>query len=231
MNFFVLKYCLLIGAILTSTAVVAGPLNPQKIFSNSSSSLEDSGQISADSLYQFGSSVFYKEIAKPGNEYLNNSVAGYSQNLIQTNDEEQQYSDLWPQGVAVFKAGYQDTTDAYFQLAAVPDMQSTTQQNEVCDKFQLASEEIQESESIFTSAKGSSSLSSANGFTIGMVLARVDPIRQQSENAQQSCMKAVLADQNGDSKGFLTNFQDVETDVKEMNRIYPELKVLSNDFD
>ena len=32
MNIVIIKYCLLIGAILASTAVVAGPLNPRTMF-------------------------------------------------------------------------------------------------------------------------------------------------------------------------------------------------------
>ena len=71
MNLFILKYFLLIGGILASTALVAGPLNPQTILSNSSSN----GNLSADSVYQFGSEVFYKELDKPGNEYLKSGVS------------------------------------------------------------------------------------------------------------------------------------------------------------
>jgi len=229
MNFFVLKYCLLVGAVLTSAALVSGPLNPQTILSPSSNSSAD-GQISADAVYQFGSNVFYNELNKPGNEYMKNSVAGYSQNLVPTDQQNQQFSDLWTQGVAAFEAGYQGTTTAYFTLAGVPAMTANTQKNAVCDQFQAANQDLQESEDLFTSAKASSSPSSANGFEIGMILARVDPIRQDSEDAELSCMKAVLADENSDPNGFKTDLENVGSDIKDMNRIYPELKVLSNDF-
>ncbi len=53
MNLIVIKYCLLIGAILASTSVVAGPLNPQHLFSD-----PEDAEITADAIYQFGSDVY-----------------------------------------------------------------------------------------------------------------------------------------------------------------------------
>ena len=113
MNLFILKYCLLIGGILTSTALVAGPLNPQIILSNQNPTVG----LSADSIYQFGSDVFYKELNKTGNEYMKSAVAGYATNLVQTDNQTQQYDDLWAQGVSAFKSGYNGCINAYLDLA------------------------------------------------------------------------------------------------------------------
>ena len=110
MNLFVLKYILLIGGILTSTALVARPINPQTIMANSSA---DNG-ISADSIYQFGSDVFYKELDEPGNEYLKAGVSGYATNLVQTDNQVEQYDNQWAQGVAAFKSGYNGGIDAFY---------------------------------------------------------------------------------------------------------------------
>ena len=230
MNLFVLKYCLLVGAILTSTALVGGPLNPQKLFSSQSSSTPDGTQITADSVYQFGSDVFYKELDKPGNEYMKAGVEGYSKDLVPTQQLETQYNDQWSQGVASFESGFQGASQAYYELAGVPTMTSTKEKDAVCNEFHTANAELQTAEDHFTAAKASSTVSSADGFTIGMVLARVDPIKQSSEDAEISCMKAILADRDNDKTEFTTDLTTVGADVKEMNRIYPELKVLSNDF-
>ena len=198
MNLFILKYCLLIGAILTSTALVAGPLNPLTIMPPS----QDNGNLSADAVYQFGSDVFYKELDKPGNEYLKNGVAGYSQNFVTTDSQEQHYDDQWSHGVAAFKSGYSGTIDAYLELAAVPQMNTPQEKNTVCEKFGQANEELKNAIGNFTSAKASSTASSEHGFTIGMVLERAGPIQLNAEDAQISCMKAVLADREGNSGAF-----------------------------
>jgi hypothetical protein len=226
MNLFVLKYCLLIGGILASTALVAGPLNPQTIMSNGSAD----GSVSADSIYQFGSDVFYKELDKPGNEYLKSGVSGYATNLVQTDNQTGRYNDQWAQGVSAFKAGYNGCTEAYFELVGVPSMSSLQQKTAVCDKFKIANDDLKKSEDYFTSAKASSTASSAQGFEVGMVLARIGPIQQNAEDAEIGCMKAVLANQAGDTNGFGTSLRTVGTDIAEMKRIYPELGVLSNDF-
>src|SRR5208337_4700352 len=111
MNLLIIKYSLLIGAILASTAVVAGPLNPQKLFAD-----PDNAQLTADSFYQFGSDVFYKELDKPGNEYMKSSVSGYSQSLIATDDMENTFQERWSNGVTVFEFGYSDCTTAFYEL-------------------------------------------------------------------------------------------------------------------
>jgi hypothetical protein len=227
MNLFVLKYCLLIGAILTSAVVVAGPLNPQTLLSSNNAD----GQVSADSVYQLGSDVLYRELDKPGNEYMKSGVAGYSHNLVQTENQSQQYDDQWAKGVSSFKSGYNGCIDAYFELTAVPEMSSPQQKAAVCDKFRVANDELKKSEDYFTAAKSSSTASSAHGFAVGMVLTRVEPIRQQAEDAKITCMKAVLSDRDGDSAEFEKNLLAGGTNIKEMKRIYPELGVLSNDFD
>jgi hypothetical protein len=227
MNLFVLKYCLLIGAILTSAVVVAGPLNPQTLLSPGTA---DSQQVSADSVYQFGSDVLYRELDKPGNEYMKSGVAGYSHNLVPTENQSEQYDGQWAKGVSLFRSGYNRCTDAYFELAAVPEMSSPQEKSAVCDKFRLANDELKKSEEYFTNAKASSTASSAHGFAAGMVLARVEPIRQQAEDAEISCMKAVLSDRDGDSDKFEKNLLAGGANIREMKRIYPELEVLSNDF-
>jgi len=226
MNLFILKYCLLIGGILTSTALVAGPLNPQTILSKQS----ETGSLSADSIYQFGSDVFYKELNKPGNEYMKSAVAGYATNLVQTDNQTQQYDDLWAQGVSAFKSGYNGCINAYLDLAAVPELHSAKQKDAVCDEFRLANDDLKKSENYFTGAKASSTASSVEGFEVGMVIERVEPIQQHAEDAEIGCMKAVLADQEGNASEFENNLRASGADIAEMKRIYPELGVLSNDF-
>ena len=112
MNLVVLKYCLLIGAMIASTAVVAGPLNPQTLFSD-----PKNGQLAADSIYQFGSDAFYKEIDKPGNEYMKSSVEGYSQALIPTDQMDESFQVSWNKGVGLFESGYEGCIVAFFELA------------------------------------------------------------------------------------------------------------------
>jgi hypothetical protein len=226
MNLFVLKYCLLIGGILTSTALVAGPLNPQTILSNQNETIS----LSADSIYQFGSDVFYKELNKPGNEYMKSAVAGYATNLVQTDNQTQKYDDLWAQGVSAFKSGYNGCINAYLDLAEVPELDSVNQKDAVCDEFRLANDDLKQSEEYFTGAKASSTASSVQGFEVGMVLERVDPIQQHAEDAEMVCMKAVLADQEGNTTEFQNDLRASGADIAEMKRIYPELGVLSNDF-
>ena len=230
MNLFVLKYCLLVGAILTSTALVGGPLNPQKLFSSQSSSVPDGTDISADSVYQFGSDIFYKEVNKPGNEYMKQSVEGYNQALVPNQQIQQQYSDRWALGVADFESGYVGANQALVDLGAIRALSNATQENAVCQEFHTATANLENAENYFTSAKASSTASSADGFTISMVIERVDPIRQDSEDAEEACFQAALASRNGNVTAFSDGITTAKADVKDMNRIYPELKVLSNDF-
>jgi len=229
MNLFILKYCLLIGGIIASTALVAGPLNPQNLFS-SQQGAADTGNVSADAIYQFGSDIFYKEINKPGNEYLKAGVSGYATNLVPTDAQAQQYSGQWAQGVSAFKAGYNGCMDAYFALAGVPAMNSIQEKTAVCENFKLANENLKKSTDYFTGAKASSTASSAQGFEVGMVLERVGPIQQDAEDAEIACMKAVLADQAGNASEFENELHVTGADISDMKRIYPELGVLSSDF-
>jgi len=229
MNLFIIKYCLLIGGILASTALVAGPLNPQKIFS-SDQGTGDAGNISADAVYQLGSDVFYKELDKPGNEYMKNGVAGYATNLVPTDAQAQQYTSQWALGVTAFKSGYNGCIDAYIELAGVPAMSSSKERTAVCNDFKFANDNLKKSEDYFTIAKASSTASSAQGFEVGMVLERVGSIHQDAEDAEIGCMKAVLANQAGNASEFESNLRATGADISDMKRIYPELGVLSNDF-
>src|SRR5512145_564341 len=116
MNLVVVKYCLLIGAILVSTSAVTGPLNPQHLFGDPAQD-----ELTADSVYQFGSDVFYKEIDKPGNEYLQTSVQGYSRALVPTDEMEEKFKERWSEGVRLFRSGYAGCLGSAVELAAVPD--------------------------------------------------------------------------------------------------------------
>ena len=132
--------------------------------------------------------------------------------------------------MAAFKSGYSGTIDAYLELAAVPQMNTPREKNAVCEKFGQANEELKNAIGNFTSAKASSTASSEHGFTIGMVLERAGPIQLNAEDAQISCMKAVLADREGDSGAFEKNLAATGENIREMKRIYPELEVLNSDF-
>ena len=63
-----------------------------------------------------------------------------------------------------------------------------------------------------------------------MVLPRVRAIESQAEDSEISCMKAVLANQDNDKAGFEQNVRDLENRIREMRRMYPELKALNSDF-
>jgi hypothetical protein len=225
MNLLILKYGLLIGAILASTAVVAGPLNPQKLFSN-----PDNAQVTADSIYQFGSDVFYKEINKSGNEYLQNGVSGYSQSLMPTADMDNTFQERWAAGVTIFESGYSDSTTAFYELIGVHDLTTAQQKVAVCKKFSQADTEFQQSLEYFTLAKASATPGSAQGFTIGMVIPRIETIRMENQDAESVCKMAVLANTGNDPAGFSTNLKEAQDHIREIQRIYPELKGLSNDF-
>jgi hypothetical protein len=225
MNLIVIKYCLLIGAILTSTAVVTGPLNPLNIFSD-----PKNGELAADSIYQFGSDVFYKEINKSGNEFMQNSVEGYSQALIPTDNMEEKFRDQWSKGVNLFLAGYQNSTGAFFELSGVPQMTSTKEKMAVCTKFQTSREEMLQSLDYFTSAKASATPGSSQGFSIGMVIPRIRQISSETEDAEITCMQAVLADQENNPEAFSQYFKETDSHIREIQRIFPELEVVSDDF-
>ena len=228
MNLFIVKYCILIGAILTSTALVTGPLNPQKMFS--SDSMTDSGEITADAIYQFGSDAFYKELDKPGNEYMKANMEGYSKELVPTENQEKNFATRWAGAVALYTAGYRKCTEAFFQMAAIPDMTGADENELPCDTFRLAQDDLVASEQRFLAAKASSSAGSSSGFTIGMVIPRVDRISAHAQDAEIACRKAVLADRNGDSEGFRQSLNDAKVDITEIKRLNAELEVLSDDF-
>ena len=225
MNLVFIKYCLLIGAVLASAAVVTVPLNPQKIFSN-----PENEEMTADSIYQFGSDVFYKEINKPGNEYMQNSVEGYSKALIPTDEMEKKFQDRWNKGVGLFLSGYRGCSEAFFELAGVPQMTSSKEKVAVCMKFRTSHEEMMQSLDYFTEAKASATPGSSQGFTIGMVVPRIVQINNEAEDAEISCMQAVIADQKKDPAGFSGYLKETGNHIREMRRIFPELEVVSDEF-
>lgn len=228
MNLFVIKYCLLIGAILTSTALVAGPLNPQRLFSEES--VTDSGEITADAIYQFGSEMFYKELDKPGNEYMKANMEGYSKELVPTEQQDETFATRWAKGVGLFNTGYNQCMDTFFLMATIPEMTDTDSKMAVCGNFRDAKEKLILSEEFFLAAKASSSAGSASGFTIGMTIPRVSGITANAEDMEMSCRKAVLADMSNNPEEFRQYIDEAGSGLREMRRQYAELKVLSEDF-
>ncbi len=226
MNLIILKYGILIGALLTTTVFVSGPLSQP----SAQQGVQNSSEIDAQSIFAFGSQVFYKEASQPGNEYVQNSVQGYSQNLVPTNAENQAYNSSWQAGVAQFKSGYDRVTTALFDLASVPSMQTSEQKMAVCGEFATGENEMTQARDEFLSAKNSASPATDSGFTIAMVLEQVDAIIQSSDDADTACMKAVVADHNHDHAGFSADLKDAQSAVQDMEHAYPELKVLSSDF-
>lgn len=226
MNLFVLKYCVLIGALLSTTAFVAVSQNP----GSHQSGDEGSTPIDTRSIFVFGSQVFYHEVSQPGNEYMQSSVEGYSQNLVPTDEEDNAYEGKWKTGVKKFLTGYNLCDVALVNLASVPQMQTNKEKAEVCGEFLAGENALLDSKNDFLAAKASTSPATYSGFTIAMVLERVDEISQNADTADQACMNAVLADHNHDSAEFSKNLMDARNAVKEMERIYPELQVLSSDF-
>jgi len=226
MNFLMIKYLICIAGIVGTTMIVSTPLTPYAL----TSQLHPDGEITSESMIQLGSETFYAELGKPGNEYLKEGVAGYSRDLLPTKEQEQKFNSAWKSGISSFKAGYTGCTEAFYHLLAVPDMQDRRENNNVCDQFRQAKDDLRAAIIAFTAAKASVSPASSLGFTIGMVLPRISAIEIQSEEAEISCMKAVLADRDNDGAGFVQNMRDVEGNIREMRRLYPELKALNNDF-
>jgi hypothetical protein len=225
MNLIVIKYCLLIGAILASTSVVAGPLNPQHLFSD-----PEDAEITADAIYQFGSDVFYKEIDKPGNEYMQTSVEGYSRALLPTEEMEEKFQERWSKGVSLFLSGYHGCTGAFYELAGVPEMTDRKEKAAVCMKFRTSREEIKQSLEYFAAAKARATPGSSHGFSIGMVIPRIEQISSEAEDAEISCMQAVLGDRENNPVAFSRYLKETDDHVREMRRIFPELRVMSDDF-
>jgi hypothetical protein len=226
MNLIILKYGILIGALLTTTAFVSGTFNNTSAVQGE----QNSSGIDAQSVFAFGSQVFYKDVSQPGNEYMQGSVQGYSQDLVPNDTENQAYASSWQAGVSEFVSGYNRCTGALFDLASVPSMQTNQEKMAVCQEFLDGENEMTRARNDFLSAKSSTSPAVDSGFTIAMVLERVDEIIQSSDDADQACMNAVLADHNHDSAGFSANLKDTQNAVQEMKRVYPELGVLSPDF-
>jgi hypothetical protein len=188
------------------------------------------GEVAADSIYQFGSDVFYKEVDKPGNEYMQSSVEGYSHVLIPTDEMGKTFEERWSKGVSLFLSGYKGCNEAFYELAGVPGMTDPKEKIAVCTKIRTSREEMLQSLDYFSAAKGSATPGSSQGFTIGMVIPRINQINSEAEDAEIACMQAVPADRNNDSGGFSTNLKASGSHIREMRRIFPELGVLSNDF-
>ena len=225
MNLIVIKYCLLIGAILATTAVVAGPLNPQTMVSDS-----DDVKLTADSIYQFGSDVFYKEINQTGNEYMQNSVEGYSKALIPTDEMEERFQQRWSKGVNLFLSGYGGSIGTFYELAGVPEMTGAKEKTAVCTKFRTSREEMVQSLDYFGAAKASATPGSSHGFFIGMAIPRIKQITSEAEDAEIACMQAVLADRENNPAAFSRYLKETDSHIREMKRIFPELAVVSDDF-
>ncbi len=226
MNLFLLKNIILIAGILGTTAVVSGPVH-DAITGGTGGSM---GNISADSIYQFGSGLFYKEISKPGNEYMCSSVEGYSTNLIQGDQSTANFNADWQEGVSVFKTGYAECTDAYIMLSEVPTIQDPSGKNAAWEKMRAGREDIAKADQILVEAKTFASPGSSLGFTIGMVLPRIDEIETSAEDAELASIQATIADRSHDEAGFETHLKEAGAAIDEMKRVYPELQVLSSDF-
>jgi len=225
MNLFLLKYMIMIAGILGTTAMVAGPV--QNIVVGQGMTGDN---VSADAVYQFGSGLFYKEVAKPGNEYMRSSVEGYSENLIQGDNDTASFSARWQEGVGVFKTGYAECSDAYLQLTEVPMIRDQAGKNAAWEKMHAGKDDIARSADLFTAAKSYASPGSSIGFTIGMVLPRIGEIETDAEDAELASMEATLADRDHNATGFDEHLREVGAAIGDMKRIYPELKVLSDDF-
>jgi hypothetical protein len=181
-------------------------------------------------MIQFGTDTFYAELEKPGNEYLRQEVTGYSRDLLPTKEQEQKFNSAYKSGISSFRAGYSQCIEAFYNLLTVPDMQGGKEKIKVCDQFRQGKDDMHDAILAFTAAKASVSPASSQGFTIGMVLPRVSAIESQAEDSEISCMKAVLANQDNDKAGFEQNVRDLENRIREMRRMYPELKALNSDF-
>lgn len=225
MNVFIIKYCILVGAILTTVAVFG-----TGAFTQPSPVDETSANIDADSIFAFGSQVFYREAGQPGNEYVQAGVEGYSRNLVPNETEKSTYAVAWKAGVAAFREGYTNSTQGLYDLAMVPSLKTREAKMAACDRFRSGTAEMKRSEAYFLLAKSAASPATSSGFTIGMVLERFDRIVSHSENAEDSCTSAVFANLDGKPDAFSQDLKDAKTEVREMERIYPELKVLSEDF-
>jgi hypothetical protein len=226
MNYFILKNCILIAGILGTTAMAAGPVGQMVL----GGSQDPGGGMTAESVYRFGSGVFYQEIGKPGNEYMQSSVEGYSKTLIQDEGDTAGFNARWQEGVATFRAGYADCNDAYLMLATVPYATDEAGKNAPWKRMRAGREGIARSEQLFTAAKSHASAGSSLGFTIGMVLPRIEAMKSEAGEAELASIQATLADRNHDTAGFHEHLKETGDAIREMKRLYPELRVLSHDF-
>jgi len=223
MNLFLLKNVILIAGILGTTAIAAGPVETMVTGASGEN-------ISADSVYRFGSGLFFKEIAKPGNEYMQSSVEGYSQSLIQDDRETASFQEEWQQAVSTFRAGFAECNDGYLMLTTIPDISDQKGKNAPWEMIRAGREDIARSADSFRAAKSHASAGSSLGFTIGMVLPRVDEIETSAKDAELAGIKATLADRDHNTTAFEDHLGEAGAAIREMKRIYPELKVLSKDF-
>ena len=109
-------------------------------------------------------------------------------------------------------------------------MTNTKDKDGVCMKFQESRQKLTQSLDYFTAAKASATAGSSQGFTIGMVIPRIENINSEAENAEIACMQAALADRNNNPDEFSLDLKQAGTHIREMQRIYQELTVVSNDF-
>jgi hypothetical protein len=149
---------------------------------------------------------------------------------VPTDEQEKKFATRWAGAVSLYTTGYQECTDNFIQLATIPELTDADKKKEVCMNFREAKENLRSSEEYFQAAKSSSSAGSSSGFIIGMVIPRVDSISADAEDTEIACMKAELADRNGDPAGFRQSLIDARTSLGDMKRLNAELEVLSNDF-
>jgi hypothetical protein len=63
-----------------------------------------------------------------------------------------------------------------------------------------------------------------------MVIPRIQQISSNAEDAEISCMQAVLADRENNPAAFSRYLKETDSHVREMRRIFPELGVMNDDF-
>jgi hypothetical protein len=100
----------------------------------------------------------------------------------------------------------------------------------VCTKLRTSRHEMVQSLDYFSAAKASATPGSSQGFFIGMIIPRIEQIESKAEDAEISCMQAVLADRENNPEAFSKYFKETDSHIREMKRIFPELAVISDDF-
>ena len=109
-------------------------------------------------------------------------------------------------------------------------MTNTKDKDAVCIKFQESRQEMRNHLIILLQPRQVRHRGHRKGFTIGMVIPRIENINSEAEDAEIACMQAVLADRNNNPGEFSLNLKQAGTHIREMQRIYPELAVVSDDF-